>query len=116
MKAELTRYEIETLGSKRQLGAVGLDPGNIRRLRLRLSEHAERSVEADQSGIGYNRPVRHKLATGAAGDVQEGQTIRRGVLGDEGHEFGVDRFPSIRLSIVYMGDGVVVHARGGPHR
>jgi hypothetical protein len=116
MKTELTAYEIETLGPKRQLGAVSPDPGDIRHLGPRLSEHAERPVEADQSGIRYNRQVRHKLATGATGDIQEGQTIGGGMLGDEGHEFGVDRFPSIRLSIVKMGNDVIVHTRGLPHR
>jgi hypothetical protein len=73
-------------------------------------------AELTADEIRYNRPVRHKLATGATGDIQEGQAIGGGVLGDEGHEFGVARFPSIRLSIVKMGNGIIVHARGGPHR
>jgi hypothetical protein len=71
MERELTRDEIETFGSKWQYCTLGLHPGNIRPLRLRLIQHTQRPIDADQLGVGRNRPVCHKLVAGPAGDIQE---------------------------------------------
>jgi hypothetical protein len=84
MEAELTTHEIEALSPKRQLATFGLDPRDIGPFGPRLSEHAERPIEADQLSITDNRPIRHKLATRPARDIEKRQAARRASLGDKG--------------------------------
>jgi len=72
VEAKLTGNEIESFGLKRQYRAICLNPNYILCFALRLMQHSERSVKPR---IRSNRTIRHKLASGAAGNIQERQTI-----------------------------------------
>jgi hypothetical protein len=115
MEGVLAADKVEAARGKWQRCAVAIHPGDVRHFALRLGQHAERAVEADEPRVRRWGSVGNLLVAGAARAIEQRQARGRPAPGQKRYELGVGRFLAMRRAVVEFRDRVVIDARGSLH-